>query len=66
MEYVMKGTKLADYMDHFYNRDISVLTIISDEEYNKGVEMMEYRIRKDPETILVNDFAEISILATKK
>ncbi|MDQ7094595.1 class I SAM-dependent methyltransferase [Desulfosporosinus sp. PR] len=66
MEYLMNGTKLADYMDHVYNRDISVLTIISDEEYRQGIEMMEYRLRKDPEAILFNDFAEISFVATKK
>ena len=33
MEYVINSTKISDYMDHVYNRDISVLTIISDEEY---------------------------------
>ena len=66
MEYEMRGTKLVDYMDHVYNRDISILTIISDEEYHQGVEMMEYMIRKDPETIVINDFAEIFFIATKK
>ena len=66
MEYVIQSTKIADYMDHVYNRDISILTIINDEEYQKGIELMEYRIRKDPEAIIVNDFAEIFVIATKR
>ena len=32
MEYVIQSTKITDYMDHVYNRDISILTIINDEE----------------------------------
>lgn len=66
MEYLMNGSKIADYMDYVYNRDISVLTNISDEEYYKGLEMMEYKIKKDPEAIVANDFAEIFFIATKK
>ena len=66
MEYVIQSTKIADYMDHVYNRDISILTIINNEEYKKGIELMEYRIRKDPEAIIVNDFAEIFVIATKR
>lgn len=66
MEYSMKRTKIADYMGYVYNRDISVLTIIDDEEYNSGVEMMEYKIKKDPEVTVVNDFAEIYFIAAKK
>lgn len=36
-------------MDYAHNRDISSLTIISDDEYASGLELMEYKLKKDPE-----------------
>ena len=66
IEYKMECLKLSSLMDHIYNRDISVLTIISNEEYSKGLEMAEYRLRKDLEAEIVNDFAEMFIVATMK
>ncbi|MCO1603495.1 hypothetical protein [Desulfosporosinus nitroreducens] len=62
----MKANRLAEFMDHVYNRDISALTLISDAEYHRGLEMMEYRIKKDPEALVVNDFADIVFVASKR
>lgn len=66
MEYKMVASKISEFMDYVYNRDISVLTLINEDEYNEGLEKMNYMIRKNPEAIVVNDFAEIFIIATKK
>ncbi|AFL99301.1 methylase involved in ubiquinone/menaquinone biosynthesis [Desulfitobacterium dehalogenans ATCC 51507] len=66
MEFVMKSNKITEFMDHVYNRDISALTLISDAEYHHGLEMMEYRIKNDPEALVINDFADIVFIATKR
>ncbi|MGF7059148.1 class I SAM-dependent methyltransferase [Brassicibacter mesophilus] len=66
MEYKMEAGKIADFMGYVYNRDISVLTLISDDEFNSGVKMMENMIKKDPQVEVVNDFAEIFFVATKR
>lgn len=62
----MEAGKIADFMGYVYNRDISVLTLISDDEFNSGVKMMENMIKKDPQVEVVNDFAEIFFVATKR
>ena len=41
-KYQMENIKIADYLELVENRDISVLTLIDDEEYNQGL----YRDRK--------------------
>lgn len=66
MEFVMKANRIADFMDHVYNRDISALTLISDAEYHRGLEIMEYKIKKDPEALVINDFADIVFVASKR
>ncbi|AFM39257.1 methylase involved in ubiquinone/menaquinone biosynthesis [Desulfosporosinus acidiphilus SJ4] len=66
VEYVMKANKIADFMDHVYNRDISALNLISDEEYHQGIEIMEYKIKRDSEALVVDDFADIVFVASKR
>jgi ubiquinone/menaquinone biosynthesis C-methylase UbiE len=66
IEYRLEATKIADFINYVYNRDISVLTLISDDDYNSGLEMMEYKIKKNPDATVLNDFAEIFVIAAKK
>ncbi|GGK17856.1 hypothetical protein GCM10010965_08570 [Caldalkalibacillus thermarum] len=44
---------------------ISILTLISDEEYNRGLEQMKAEIERDPEATYVQEFAELECLAVK-
>ncbi|QGH35501.1 methyltransferase domain-containing protein [Gracilibacillus salitolerans] len=63
--YRMENIKVIDYIDHVENRDISVLTLIHDEDYEKGLERMRYDIKTNPNKTIVNDFAEMFCLAKK-
>ncbi len=65
LEYQMKEVKVADYLTHAENRDISVLTLISDIDYIKGLEKMRYDVKTNPNKTIVVDFAELFFTATK-
>ncbi|WP_240452160.1 hypothetical protein [Virgibacillus sp. YIM 98842] len=62
----MENISVMDYMDHAENRDISVLTLITDDEYEEGLERMRSDINKYPDKTIVNDFAEMFCIAIKK
>ncbi|UOQ91775.1 class I SAM-dependent methyltransferase [Halobacillus shinanisalinarum] len=61
----MENIKVADYLDHAENRDISVLTLISDEDYYDGLTKMKYDVEMDPDKAIVNDFSELVCIAKK-
>lgn len=66
INYKMIESKLCDFVEHVRNRDISILTLLDDEEYLKGLQMMQSKIKHDPNTTIVNDFAELICIAKKK
>ncbi|MGI8314302.1 class I SAM-dependent methyltransferase [Halobacillus mangrovi] len=65
IDYQLSEVKIADYLNHAENRDISALTLISEDEYQKGLERMRFDVQGDPESTVVNDFAELFCVAEK-
>jgi len=62
----MIETKLSSLIEHVKNRDISTLAILDDKEYMRGLELIEYSLKKNPEISIVSDFAEMICIARKK
>ncbi|WP_242224886.1 class I SAM-dependent methyltransferase [Bacillus cereus group sp. BfR-BA-01380] len=65
MEYRMENVKVANYLGYVENRDISILTLIEDNEYQEGLEKMRYDVKNNPDKTIVNDFAEMFCIAKK-
>ncbi|MDQ0338027.1 SAM-dependent methyltransferase [Caldalkalibacillus uzonensis] len=65
VHYRMEESRVADFLPYVENRDISILTLISDEEYFRGLEQMKAEIERDPEATFVQEFAELECLAVK-
>lgn len=65
MEYRMEQVAVADYFHHAENRDISVLTLISDDDYEDGLEKMKNDLKVDPGKQITNDFAEVFFISKK-
>lgn len=65
IEYKMENAKVSELLKYAENRDISVLTLISDEEYHKGLERMKAEVMNNPEAKIVCDFAELFCVAEK-
>lgn len=65
IEYRMENIKACDYLAHAENRDISVLTLIDDKEYEEGLERMRFDVRTNPDKMISNDFAELVCIAKK-
>jgi len=66
IKYKLTQIPLLDYLNHAENRDISVLTLINDDEYQEGLEKMLNDVKKNPDKTIVNEFAELFCLATKR
>ncbi|TGB03558.1 class I SAM-dependent methyltransferase [Halobacillus salinus] len=64
--YQMEKIKVADYIELAENRDISVLTLIDDVEYNRGLYRMKQDLEESPERKVTNDFSELICIARKK
>lgn len=64
-EYQMEPIKIADYLEHVKNKDISVLTIIDEEEYDQGLNKMKQDLESNPDKKVTNDFSELVCLAQK-
>ena len=64
-KYQMENIKVADYLGLVENRDISVLTLIDDEEYNQGLNRMKEDLKKSPDKKVTNDFSELICIARK-
>lgn len=65
IEYRMENVRVMDYIGYAENRDISVLTLINDKDYEQGLERMKYDIKINPDKTIVNDFAEMFCIAKK-
>ncbi|MFG6116160.1 class I SAM-dependent methyltransferase [Halobacillus sp. MO56] len=64
-KYQMENIKIADYLGLVENRDISVLTLIDDEEYNQGLYRMKQDLEESPDKKVTNDFSELICIAKK-
>lgn len=65
IEYRMEEVKVKDYLNFAVNRDISVLTLIKDKDYEEGLERIIYDLKGNPNKTMVTDFAEIFCFAKK-
>ncbi|GKV54615.1 hypothetical protein NCCP2222_05620 [Sporosarcina sp. NCCP-2222] len=65
IDYKMENIMVKDYINYAENRDISVLTLIDDKDYEEGLERMKFDLKANPEKTIVNDFAEMFCTATK-
>ena len=65
IEYRMENVRVNDYLHYAENRDISVLTLVDDKDYEEGLERMKYDVKTNPDKTLVNDFAEMFFIAKK-
>lgn len=65
IEYRMEHVRVNEYLSYAENRDISVLTLIDDREYEEGLERMRYDVRMNPDITVVNDFAELYCIARR-
>lgn len=65
MEYRMEEIAVKDYFHHAENRDISVLTLISDKDYEDGLMRMKRDLQLDPSKKITNDFAEVFCVSKK-
>ncbi|MFD2924050.1 class I SAM-dependent methyltransferase [Halobacillus naozhouensis] len=63
--YQMKKVKVADYLDHVKNRDISVLTLLDDKEYAEGLDRIIYDLNRNSDKEIINDFSELICVAQK-
>lgn len=65
IEYKMTNVRIMDYIGYAENRDISVLTLINDNDYREGLDRMRYDLKTNPDKTIVNDFAEMYCIAKK-
>ncbi|RYI28292.1 class I SAM-dependent methyltransferase [Bacillus infantis] len=65
IEYRMENIRVMDFIDYAENRDISVLTLINDKDYQEGIERMRYDLKTNPNKTIANDFAEMFCIAKK-
>lgn len=65
IEYRMENIRVMDYLGYAENRDISVLTLINDKDYEEGLERMRYDIKTNSDKTILNDFAEMFCFAKK-
>src|SRR5690606_25100801 len=48
IEYRIESRLVADYLGYAENRDITILTLINDREYQEGLDKMRYDVRNNP------------------
>ncbi|CAG9622464.1 class I SAM-dependent methyltransferase [Sutcliffiella rhizosphaerae] len=65
IQYKMLQAKIKGLINYADNRDISVLTLICEEDYQEGLAKMKYDLKANPEKKIVVDFAELVCLARK-
>jgi len=65
IDYRMENIRVNDYLNYAENRDISVLTLINDKDYEEGLERMRYDVKTNPDKTIVNDFAEMFCISKK-
>jgi ubiquinone/menaquinone biosynthesis C-methylase UbiE len=65
IKYRLEKVKVSDYLGYAENRDISILTLIDDQDYQEGLEKMRYDVKNNPDKTIVNDFAELFCISRK-
>lgn len=65
IQYNMKAQKVADLLAYAENRDISILTLLKDSDYEQGLERMKYEVNNNPQATVICDFAEMFCIAEK-
>ncbi len=65
IKYTMKIEKVSHLLEYAENRDISILMLLKDFDYKSGLEKMRYEVDKDPNAIIICDFAELFCIARK-
>ncbi|MFS0749406.1 class I SAM-dependent methyltransferase [Oceanobacillus sp. 1P07AA] len=65
IQYRLERIKLSDYIANAENRDISILTLINDQDYQDGLKKMRYELEINPDKTITNDFAEMICIAKK-
>ncbi|KUO71021.1 MAG: methylase [Clostridia bacterium BRH_c25] len=65
IKYQMQQMKAVDLLEYAKNRDISVLTLIDEDEYLRGLEILTSDVYNNPEERIVCDFAELYCIAKK-
>ncbi|AGK95698.1 hypothetical protein [Clostridium pasteurianum] len=61
----MKAQKVSDLLTYVENRDISILTLLKDSDYEQGLEKMKYEVNNNPQAAVICDFAELFCVAEK-
>lgn len=65
IQYKMQSIEVSEILTYVGNRDISVLTLIDDIDYNKGLEKIKSEIHNEPNVKLAYDFVEMFCTAKK-
>ncbi|MDF2572341.1 MAG: methyltransferase protein [Sporomusa sp.] len=65
IKYEMQSKDISELLRYAENRDISVLTLIDDQDYVHGLEQMQAEIYKQPDAKVICDFANLFCIATK-
>lgn len=65
MEYHREEIQAKDYLAYVENKDISILTLINDKEYQEGLDRVRHDVKNNPFNTIVNDFAELFCIAKK-
>lgn len=65
ISYQMQGTIITELLEYAKNRDISVLTLIDEKEYLRGLKELEAEASDNPDKRITDDFAEMYIIAKK-
>ena len=63
--YEMYSKAISELLHYAENRDISVLTLLDDQDYVHGLEQMQAEAYKQPDTKVICDFADLYCMATK-
>ncbi|ASF40588.1 SAM-dependent methyltransferase [Halobacillus halophilus] len=66
VDYRRQEVTVSDYLPHAENRDISVLTLISDDVYEKGLNKMKQEVKEDPLLTIPHEFAELFLTAKRR
>lgn len=66
IHYEMLESQLSEFFTYASNRDISALTLISDEDYDQGLNKMQRELEEDPNKTIISDFALMNCVARKK
>ena len=59
IQYKMQSIGVSEILTYVENRDISVLTLIDDIDYNKGLEKIKSEVHNEPKVKLACDFTEM-------